>query len=248
MTTLEPSPTRPPPMPAPLEPPVAVSLPPPEMVKGTSYSVSFCSPALFAPDVSSFCVPSLSTRSTLPIAILIAAKEPVCLMLTPASVTWANSLSEFRLIEILLVAWLTPSFMSISIGVAVFTVRRPLYQVKSVSSSPPITTRSPSSVPALTRELPDPLSAVSHLAGKSTPSSPPSTLKKKGGGGRAVSPRNRRASQHRRAKKSDHRAHHAREASHAATPCVVLRASDRYRRHGSSSYEHLAAAATFQEA
>lgn len=248
MTTLEPSPTRPPPMPAPLEPPVAVSLPPPEMVKGTSYSVSFCSPALFAPDVSSFCVPSLSTRSTLPIAILIAAKEPVCLMLTPASVTWANSLSEFRLIEILLVVWLTPSFMSISIGVAVFTVRRPLYQVKSVSSSPPITTRSPSSVPALTRELPDPLSAVSHLAGKSTPSSPPSTLKKKGGGGRAVSPRNRRASQHRRAKKSDHRAHHAREASHAATPCVVLRASDRYRRHGSSSYEHLAAAATFQEA
>ena len=248
MTTLEPSPTRPPPMPAPLEPPVAVSLPPPEMVKGTSYSVSFCSPALFAPDVSSFCVPSLSTRSTLPIAILIAAKEPVCLMLTPASVTWANSLSEFRLIEILLVAWLTPSFMSISIGVAVFTVRRPLYQVKSVSSSPPITTRSPSSVPALTRELPDPLSAVSHLAGKSTPSSPPSTLKKKRGGGRAVSPRNRRASQHRRAKKSDHRAHHAREASHAATPCVVLRASDRYRRHGSSSYEHLAAAATFQEA
>ena len=247
MTTLEPSPTRPPPMPAPLEPPVAVSLPPPEMVKGTSYSVSFCSPALFAPDVSSFCVPSLSTRSTLPIAILIAAKEPVCLMLTPASVTWANSLSEFRLIEILLVVWLTPSFMSISIGVAVFTVRRPLYQVKSVSSSPPITTRSPSSVPALTRELPDPLSAVSHLAGKSTPSSPPSTLKKKGGG-RAVSPRNRRASQHRRAKKSDHRAHHAREASHAATPCVVLRASDRYRRHGSSSYEHLAAAATFQEA
>ena len=248
MTTLEPSPTRPPPMPAPLEPPVAVSLPPPEMVKGTSYSVSFCSPALFAPDVSSFCVPSLSTRSTLPIAILIAAKEPVCLMLTPASVTWANSLSEFRLIEILLVVWLTPSFMSISIGVAVFTVRRPLYQVKSVSSSPPITTRSPSSVPALTRELPDPLSAVSHLAGKSTPSSPPSTLKKKKGGGRAVSPRNRRASQHRRAKKSDHRAHHAREASHAATPCVVLRASDRYRRHGSSSYEHLAAAATFQEA
>lgn len=168
-------------------------------------------------------------------------------MVTPASVTWASSLSECRLIKILLVVWLTPSFMSISIGVEVFTVRTPLYHVKSVPSSPPITTRSPSSVPALTRELPDPLSAVSHLAGKSTPSSPPSTLK--GGGGRAVSPRNRRASQHRRAKKSDHCAHHAREASHAATPCVVLRASDRYRRHGSSSYEHLAAAAaTFQEA